>query len=92
MGYASPSMRIGKHEWRMIVVPAGRYPGTASGYQFRPIGETAWRSEAEWPGYDRDDGAHGGMPKRLATLYRRHRANVMAALRGEQAVGMLPLS
>lgn len=90
MEYASPAMRIGKHEWRMVVVPIGRYPETQSEYQFRRPGESDWRPSTEWPGYDADDGAYAGLPKSLVRLYRKHHADATATTRGETA--LLPLS
>lgn len=61
--YASPSVRIGKHDWR-LTVRESRCDGPVTEYQFRPAGSTvAWRNERQWPGYEDFE---IGMPKNLA--------------------------
>ena len=80
--FESPPMKIGKHEWRVVVMPS-RYSGNCTEYQFRRIGECHWKPQQEWPDYDINDGMYGGMPRTITRLYERHKAKLQAWLKGE---------
>lgn len=79
--YETPTATVGRHEWRLQVYvhpPHGR----CARYRWRRAGDTVWREDREWPSFDGNDGVTGGLPRRLATLFARHRAAVRAALEG----------
>lgn len=79
--YTSPAMRLGKQDWRVVVRPF-YLGGYCTEYQFRSSGADRWRTATEWPGYDGDD-TYNGLPRSLERLYRKHHAEVRAALAGE---------
>lgn len=80
--FESPPMKIGKHEWRVVVKPSSYYQGNCTEYQFRRIGATYWMPGSEWPRYDINDGMYLGMPRSLVRLYERHKAELRAWLEG----------
>lgn len=71
--YASPPMRIGRHEWRICVVPStwdhGRY---ATRYEWRRASawrpEEGWRWDQFWPSYNQHD-TYSGLPRSLRKLW-----------------------
>jgi hypothetical protein len=85
--YSTPVVKIGKHEWRMIVYPTIYY-GNCTMYQFRGIIELSdgiifrdkWENETNWPKYDSDNGATAGLPKTLSRLYYRYEKEIEKAL------------
>ncbi|MBK8168557.1 MAG: hypothetical protein IPK64_21630 [bacterium] len=77
----TPTALIGCHEWRLQVYVHPLY-GRCTRYLWRRAGDAGWREDREWPAFDGDDGVTGGLPRRLASLYGRHRAAVRAALEG----------
>ena len=81
--FESTPMKIGKHEWRVVVMPS-RYSGNCTEYQFRRIGSEYWKSQYDWPGYNINDGTWGGLPHSLRKLHDRHKAELKAWLNGEQ--------
>jgi hypothetical protein len=91
MKHETPAMRIGKHEWRAVVLSSEYSSGNTIAYQFRRIGETDWQPSDRWPSYDINDGQWGGMPRGLKRLYQRHEADLLASLNGQRS-GLLALS
>lgn len=79
--FQSPAMTIGKHEWRIVVIPS-RYSGNCTEYQFRRTGHQHWQDSNNWHGYNIND-TYLGMPKSLLRLYRSHKAEIVAALDGQ---------
>src|SRR5689334_8485785 len=88
--YATPPMRIGKHEWRMTVQPSRYGRGNVTEYQWRPADASArpeeyrvpWKGEEDWPRYNSHDGMYAGLPRTLKKLYGQHEAEIKAALKG----------
>ena len=89
--YESPSMRIGKHDWRVIVKPF-YLGGNCTEYQWRPANlhglpdelharREPWRSGEEWPGYNFND-TYLGLPRTLRTLYDREKPQLDRHLYG----------
>ena len=86
--FTTPSARIGKHEWRMIVYEQEQHDGKLARfteYQWRPVfqtwGDTAWRYEDRWPRYNSNDGQYAGCPKSLAArVYYPNQPQINAAL------------
>jgi hypothetical protein len=82
--YESAPLRIGKHEWRVIVQPSSYGRNNVTEYQWRPLPTPGlpeawrqpefWRHEEDWPGYNINDGMYLGLPKSLRTLYDREKA------------------
>ena len=72
--WASEPMRIGKHEWRIVVFTHDSY-GPVTQYEFRGPRAPFWAAESRWNAAERHwrgcDGNHasGGMPKSLAKLF-----------------------
>ena len=72
--FVAEPMRIGKHEWT-VIVHTGRF-GRCTLYLWRPFPEPwdfpgaaeRWRPHTEWPSYNGDH-CDGGMPKSLRKLY-----------------------
>lgn len=79
--YAAPVERIGRHEW-MLRVDIDACYGNCTRYRWRRVGEIVWREEREWPTYDSNNGATGGLPRRLSRYFQRHRGAIEAALEG----------
>lgn len=66
--FESAPVRIGKHEWRIVVKSGwpGREPWRRlTEYQWRRAGSSAWHPETAWPTYNADDGTYAGCPKSL---------------------------
>lgn len=83
--YATPPMKIGKHEWRCLVYQNKHY-GRCTHYEFRgpnaPYDRPAWAwncAQTYWPTYD-GDRHDGGLPAGIRRLYERHERNIRAAL------------
>lgn len=79
--WASAPMRVGRHEWRIIVFNDDRY-GPCTQYEFRGPNtphwklETSWsKASSHWPGYNGDH-CHGGMPKSISRLYYGNREEI----------------
>jgi hypothetical protein len=72
--YASEPVRIGRTDWRLIIVPARlNLPGESpwnTKYEWRRDGGP-WRPDREWPTYNRDDGTYAGCPRTLPRLWER---------------------
>jgi hypothetical protein len=74
--FASEPVKIGKHEWRVIVRPcnANHADILVTEYQWREALHPqlpatwvdSWKSEVYWPTYNADDGTHAGCPKSIA--------------------------
>lgn len=96
--YESPPMRIGDHDWRIVVMPS-RFPQGAplvTEYQFRraiPFGSNIaserWIPDRDWPTYDSDNGVTAGLPVSLRRLFDREKAEVYRALGKPAAAGDL---
>lgn len=80
--FETPAMIIGKHEWRIIVIPS-RYSGYCTLYEFRRIGGNYWKSQHDWPGYNINDGMYLGMPKSITRLYDCNKDDIKAAIEGQ---------
>ena len=89
--FRSDPMRIGKHDWRVVVTPGfmgrrcieyewRRRAETICGHTFEA--EPYWTEASQWPRYNPHDGQHAGLPKTLAKLYA---ANVDAIQRARAA-------
>jgi hypothetical protein len=93
--FESPPMKIGTHEWRVVVMPSQYSQGRCTEYQFRRTGDTYWKPQYDWPGYDINDGLYGGMPRSIVRLYERHKAELQAWLKGEPkpqgSVALIPV-
>lgn len=85
-------MRIGKHDWRMIVRPSDYSSRNVTEYQWRPANlhglpdelharREPWRSGEEWPGYNFND-SYLGLPKTLRALYDREKPQLDRHLYG----------
>lgn len=79
--WSSEPMRIGRHDWRLIVFEHDRY-GRCTRYEFRGPAAvhsnsdgSAWSSERKWPSWDGNH-SDGGMPKTLRALFDRNEAKV----------------
>jgi len=80
--FKSEPMKVGKHEWRLIVYDHPHYE-RCTDYEWRPtyidldvlgyIPPDPWQSMKEWPRYNFNDGMHAGCPKSLVKLYRKHK-------------------
>ena len=76
----SPSIVIGKHEWRIAYLESGY-----TLYEWRKIvppewtwRDDQWHSQDEWPRYDINDGTWGGLPHGIRRLYERERGSAQA--------------
>ena len=92
--FTSEPMKIGKKEWRVVVYDAQAYLDTYafSDYEWRypayinqQTGQVIqaadpWRSMADWPTYNSNDGMYAGCPKTLRRLYDQHRPEIEKAL------------
>jgi hypothetical protein len=75
--YKSKPIKIGKHEWRVIVTPF-YLGGNCLEYQWRPAATDGtasnsrdyWRCSKDWPRWNGND-THCGLPKTLKMLYYR---------------------
>ena len=85
--FSSEIRKIGKHEWRIVVVTHERY-GRVTAYQWRKVAHelaprpNSWRSDREWPTYNGDDGIYCGLPKTLIRIYEKQQDEIGAALEG----------
>lgn len=80
--FESAPVKIGDHEWRVVVKDSGFY-GRVTEYQYRYAGAERWRPDTEWPTYNSNDGMYAGCPKSLATrVYRANKLAIDAALYG----------
>lgn len=78
--------KIGNHEWRFVVYDetgdlfdGKRYGGGRfTDYEWRVPTHLAssqpneWQNKKKWPRYNFNDGTYAGLPRSLATLYKRH--------------------
>lgn len=85
--YATSAVRLGRHEWRMVVrVNEYARPGAerVTEYQWRQVGGTYWKPEDLWPRYDHADGEFGGLPTSLRRrVWAPNVGAIRAALAGE---------
>lgn len=67
--WESQPIKIGKHEWRMVVRPSTVTPGAlSSAHEFRALADGGrWRDYREWPSYNFNDGTYAGLPRSLLT-------------------------
>jgi hypothetical protein len=79
--YESAPMQIGKHGWRAVVKPSP-YGVYVIEYQWRTSSAAQWRTVTEWPRWNGND-TYCGLPKSLATLYRRNQQAIQHALQDE---------
>ena len=80
--YESNPVKIGKHEWRVIVFTHPCY-GRCTEYQFRRTNTDYWHEDKRWPGYNGNDGTYAGCPKTLAQkVYYPNKPAIDAALMG----------
>ena len=77
--YTTPPIILGKHEWVLDVYQTEFY-GRCTRHRWRRVGDVRWRKDEEWPTYDSNNGATGGMPKGLARHFHRHRMAIEQAL------------
>lgn len=81
MHWASLPMKIGKHEWRVVVFAHEMY-GPCTQYEFRGPKAPWWKSEKAWSDASRHwrgyDGNHcySGMPKGLTRLYEANKGKI----------------
>lgn len=82
--YATPPVKIGKHEWVCFVYRHFIGGVMCSGFCWRPAGTTyPWMPASEWPSYDPHD-EFGGCPKSLRSrVWNPHEAELRAALNGQ---------
>ena len=80
MYYASEPIKIGKHDWRVIVVDSRFGNSRCTEYQWRGM-FGYWRSSRDWPSYDINNGMTLGLPKTLAKLYEREKDALSAVLK-----------
>ncbi len=76
--FSSPTRRIGKTDWRVLVYRSLLY-GPCTTYVWRR-GRGHWESETCWPTYNGNDGTYGGLPKSLPKLYEKYRREINLAL------------
>lgn len=77
--YTTQAMKIGKHEWRMVV--KDHYlGGRCTSFQFVRQNEFYWSDGREWPSYNINDGMYLGLPKSLRRLYNAHKDEINQAL------------
>ena len=86
--YATPTMKIGQHYWRLVVYAkpdGGRVtsyewqgPNWYGFVEYEPQG--FWSPQQDWPRYNFNDGTYGGLPKTLRKLYRTYFGEIQAAL------------
>ena len=77
--YTTPPVILGKHEWVLDVYQTEFY-GRCTRHRWRRVGDAWWRKDEDWPTYDSNNGATGGMPKGLARHFHRHRVAIEQAL------------
>jgi hypothetical protein len=78
--WASPAMRIGEHDWRIIVYAHDRYHRCTQ-YEFRGPKSPRdrhgrWTVDERWPTYNDHDGEYAGCPRTLRRLWDRHNAAI----------------
>jgi len=86
--YESKPITIGKHEWRVIVMPF-YLGGTCLEYQWRRLDtfglpatfRDPWRGEEDWPSFNGND-TYCGLPRTLKKLYDREKAELDRHLNG----------
>ena len=87
--FTSNPMKIGKHEWRVLVTDL-YLGGRCTRYEWRTPSYTlggythpasVWCSDQDWPTYDTNDTYHG-LPRSLDRLYRTNEAEIRAHLDG----------
>jgi hypothetical protein len=79
--YTSPSMPIGKHNWRLVIKDYETVRRAGAGYEpcvvkvtdYEFQGRLGWRSGKHWPEYNFNDGTYSGLPRTLVKLYERER-------------------
>lgn len=78
----TPSVKIGKNEWRLIVRPSNYGPGLCTEYEWRKPGEQYWRGQRSFQRYDFNDSNYG-LPISIAKkIYYPNLAAIEAALKG----------
>lgn len=93
--FETPVVRIGKHEWRVLVVSHPTADAVIE-YQWRRLpaipGSPAgpWRHETEWPSHDHNDGQTAGLPKSVFKLYAAYKDEIRAALNERRQHGRPP--
>jgi hypothetical protein len=81
--FATPATRIGRHEWRLVILAAGAFTPEIR-YQWRALElpDAAWQADWEWPGANRHDQTLSWLPKRLAAnVFSRYRQEFLDAYR-----------
>lgn len=95
--FETPPMKIGKHEWRCVVMESA-FGGRSTLYQYRRAAYKTgdyehsagrWQDQRSWPRYNINDGLFLGLPKSLQRLYSDHEAEIKAHL-GQRAEGQTP--
>jgi hypothetical protein len=81
--YKTPSVKIGKHWWRLVVHEHASY-GRVTAYEWQGEVDGPWNDYHDWPTYNFDDGTYAGCPKSLRKLWLTHKPAILAAL-GKQA-------
>lgn len=79
--YETPTMRIGKHEWKCVVYRHDIY-GACTNYHWRNpdnLDMPDFQECRAWPNYDGND-TYNGLPRSLIKLYRKYEAEIEAAL------------
>jgi hypothetical protein len=83
--WASPPMRFGKHEWRVVVV-LDTYQRRVMSYEWRPVPhpldcaiDRQWRDAPSWPRYRHAYG-EGRLPVSVRRLYDHHALRIAAML------------
>lgn len=87
--FETEPVRIGKHEWRMVVTDSDVLQGFRSTeYQFRRSPSDAWQPGAKWPTYNSHDGTYAGCPKSLCDkVFRPNKPQILVALITVSEVG-----
>lgn len=95
VAFMSPTYKIGKTDWRIIVYvgesfnfKTGKYePCRFTHYQFEDLSQywrgDKWMDENEHPRYKSDDGTWAGLPHGLRKIYQNHEAEIKAALEAQ---------
>ena len=79
--YTSPAAIIGKHEWRVSVIPS-RFGGLCTTFEWRGPGSD-WRDYHDWPGYNINDGTYAGCPRSMGAKLVRWIGEAQRIVRGE---------
>lgn len=86
--YTTPEVKIGKHEWRLVVFSATAKSQRYTAHQFREIGAYMWIDYHEWPSYNFNDGCFAGLPKSLANKWGGLWGEIKAVISGYELNGV----